>query len=161
MVSDILGGCLTSPNPEDLPGRLWEAVGGCGSRGKLWEVPETSPGSSGRLWEALGSSRKFWELRRCLDGSPWEALGSSGRLWESLGKGLKKWTTRSILDLLFISLLRYLLKTSGKRRKQTRDPQRTYCYIPSYIFIKGLRKQTTKSIEDLLSVFLLRYLSEA
>ena len=158
MVSDVLGRCLTSPNPEDLPGRLWEAVG---SPGKLWEAPETSPGGSGRLWEALGSSRKFWELRRCLDGSPWEALGSSGRLWESLGKGLKKWTTRSILDLLYISLLRYLLKTSEKRRKSTRDPQRTYCYIPSYIFIKGLRKQTTKSIQDLLSVFLLRYLSEA
>jgi len=97
MVSDVLGGCLTSQN---LP-----------------RAPETSPGGSGRLWEALGSSRKFWELRRCLDGSPWEALGSSGRLWESLGKGLKKWTTRSILDLLFISLLRYLLKTSEKRRK--------------------------------------------
>ena len=146
MVSDVLGGCLTSPNlpraPETSPGgsgRLWEALG---SSRKFWELrrcldgsPWEALGSSGRLWEslgkglkkwrlweALGSSRKFWELRRCLDGSPWEALGSSGRLWESLGKGLKKWTTRSILDLLFISLLRYLLKTSEKRRKSTRDP---------------------------------------
>ena len=66
MVSDVLGGCLTSPN---LP-----------------RAPETSPGGSGRLWEAPGSPRKFWELRRCLGAhsayvaavSAWVAAASPG-----------------------------------------------------------------------------------
>jgi len=98
MLSDVWGALMTSR-------KLWEAFGG------LWKAL----GISRRLWEALGCSGEVWGALERIGGL-WEALGSFGKLWEALGisgvsmKGLKKWTTRSIEDLLFIFLLRYLLK---------------------------------------------------
>ena len=68
-----------------------------------------------------------------------KALGGFGKLWEAqvvswiFVKGLKKQTTRFMEDIMFISLLKFLLKTSG-----------------------NIKKKTLKSTEDSLSIFLLR-----
>ena len=68
-----------------------------------------------------------------------KALGGFGELWEAqvvswiFVEALKKQTTRSVEDIMFISLLKFLLKTS-----------------------ENIKKQTLKSTEDSLSIFLLR-----